>query len=93
VSVSVVNGFKCYSSCDEAKARTGRDPHPKAQTASAEQALRAEGSTQKADRPGTGPAVTFGGALTGLNAVPPVQQGEIPTPANNQTIPVLDILA
>lgn len=26
--VSVVNGYTCFSSCDEAKARQGKDPHP-----------------------------------------------------------------
>ena len=25
---SVVNGFVCFSSCDEAKAKQGKDPHP-----------------------------------------------------------------
>jgi hypothetical protein len=29
VSISVVQGYVCYSSCDEAKARHGKNPHPK----------------------------------------------------------------
>jgi hypothetical protein len=86
LSVSVVNGFKCYSSCDEAKARSGKDPHPKAQTTTEEQ-------SQEADRFGSESAVTFGGALTGLDAVPPVLPSEIPTTTNVQTGKVLDILA
>jgi hypothetical protein len=86
LSVSVVNGFKCYSSCDEVKARAGKDPHPKAQTATEEQ-------SQEADRLGSQPAVTFGGALTGLDAVPPVPAGEIPTTTTVQTGKALDILA
>jgi hypothetical protein len=30
MSVSVVQGYVCFSSCDEAKARAGKNPHPKA---------------------------------------------------------------
>ena len=26
--VSVVNGYVCFSSCDEVKAKQGKDPHP-----------------------------------------------------------------
>jgi hypothetical protein len=28
IMVSVVNGYVCFSSCDEAKARRGNDPNP-----------------------------------------------------------------
>ena len=28
MTVSVVNGFACYSSCDVSKAKKGEDPHP-----------------------------------------------------------------
>ena len=32
--VSVVNGFVCFSSCDAAKAKQGKDPHPSDSTLS-----------------------------------------------------------
>jgi hypothetical protein len=66
VSVSVVNGYLCYSSCGEATARAGKDPHPKQ-----------DAGVESGDAPGAidPPAVTFGGALAGLNAVQPVEAG------------------
>jgi hypothetical protein len=66
VSVSVVNGYLCYSSCDEATARAGKDPHPK-QNGGVE-----SGNASGAIDP---PAVTFGGALAGLNAIKPAEAG------------------
>jgi hypothetical protein len=66
VSVSVVNGYVCYSSCDEATARTGKDPHPKQ-----------DGTQEAGNTPGAAdaPAVTFGGALVSLNAAKPAEAG------------------
>lgn len=32
--VSMVNGYVCFSSCDEAKARQGKDPRPSDSTVS-----------------------------------------------------------
>jgi hypothetical protein len=65
VSVSIVNGYVCYSGCDAAKARTGQDPHPKTDS----------GQPGAPTAPTAGgvqnPAVTFGGALASRNAVPP----------------------
>jgi hypothetical protein len=73
VSVSVVNGYLCYSSCDAAEARAGKDPHPK------------QDGTQETDKtPGAAdpPAVTFGGALASLNELKPVEAGAAADGAN-----------
>jgi len=63
VAITIVNGYLCTSSCDAAKARTGQDPHP-----------RSEINQTANSRPATteSAAVTYGGALTGQNAVAPV---------------------
>jgi hypothetical protein len=81
VSVSVVNGYLCYSSCDAAKARAGRDPHPKPDTAQAPPRT-----------PGT-PAVTFGGSLTALNDANPGDAAASVTGAASAQRPAIDILA
>jgi hypothetical protein len=64
VSLSVVNGFLCFSSCDAAKALQGKNPHPKPHTPHA----------SRTDQP----AVLYGGNLnqsgSGSNAVPPASQ-------------------
>jgi len=71
MSVSVVNGFLCYSSCDEAKARAGKDPHPRPQAASEDQA------TDQATGLNAQPAVTFGGSLaTTRDGVAPADAGQ-----------------
>jgi hypothetical protein len=73
VSVSVVNGFLCYSSCDQAKARQGKDPHPKQDgSGDASNSVSGQQDSSKATGAPNDPAVTFGGALSGLNAVQPV---------------------
>ncbi len=65
MSVSIVNGYVCYSGCDAAKARTGQDPHPKSD------AGQPGGSTAPTAGGVQNPAVTFGGALANRNAVAP----------------------
>jgi hypothetical protein len=60
VSVSSVNGYLCTSSCDEVKARAGKDPHPKTVPAGDQTA-----GTSGAER---GAAVIFGGLLAALGA-------------------------
>ncbi len=65
MSVSVVNGFVCYSGCDAAKARTGQDPHPKTDSG------RPGGSTTPTAGGVQNPAVTFAGALANRAAVAP----------------------
>jgi hypothetical protein len=62
MSLSLVNGYVCYSSCDEAKARAGKDPRSK-------QAIPEPPSGAGA---ADGPAITYGGTLSALNVVQPV---------------------
>ncbi len=69
MTVSVVNGFLCYSSCDEAKARAGKDPHPRAAPAS----MQPQDGAGEIDAQ---QAVVFGGALAGLNAVTPTDASQ-----------------
>jgi hypothetical protein len=65
VSVSIVNGYVCYSGCDAAKARTGQDPHPTTDSSQPGAATTpTAGGVQN-------PAVTFGGSLANRNAVAP----------------------
>ncbi len=63
MSISIVNGYLCTSSCDAAKARTGQDPHPRSATSQTPNAR---------PDPTRTPAVTFGGSLAGQNAAAPV---------------------
>ena len=62
MAITIVNGYLCTSSCDAAKARTGQDPHPQSATNQAPNA-KPDGTQS--------PAVTYGGSLTGKNAVAP----------------------
>ena len=62
VSISVVNGYLCMSSCEAAKARTGQNPHASSATSQTANAKPDGGPTA---------AVTFGGSLSGRNAVAP----------------------
>ncbi len=66
MSVSIVNGYVCYSGCDAAKARTGQDPHPKSD------ANQQSGTTTPTAGGVQNAAVVFGGSLAGRNAVTPV---------------------
>ena len=61
MAISVVNGFVCTSSCDVAKAKKGEDPHPNLHLG--------DSSEDKQDGKSglDGPAVLFGGALSGLS--------------------------
>jgi hypothetical protein len=61
VSLTIVNGYLCFSSCDAAKAATGQDPHPKSQQPGATTTPTAGGVQN--------PAVTYGGSLAGRNAL------------------------
>jgi len=56
MTVSVVNGFVCYSSCDVSKAEQGKDPHPGAGNVDQDSE---SSSPARADQP----AVVFGGSL------------------------------
>ena len=63
MSLTIVNGYLCFSSCDAAKAATGQDPHPRSQQPGAATTPTAGGVQN--------PAVTFGGSLASRNAVAP----------------------
>ena len=54
MTISIVNGYVCMSSCDVAKAKKGQDPHPSTH------ATESDGRDRADDR---GPAVLFGGVL------------------------------
>jgi len=81
VSLSIVNGYVCYSGCDAAKAATGQNPHPKSDT------NQQPGATTVPTAGGAqNPAVVFGGSLANRNAVAPIgtpRQGG----ATNGTVP------
>ncbi len=62
MSVSVVNGYVCFSSCDAAKAKQGQDPN--APPGAAQDPSKQDASKAK---PHDGqPATLFGGALKDL---------------------------
>ena len=85
MSLSVVNGYLCYSSCDELKARAGKDPHPKQDIVQ---------ETRNEVGAGAAPAVTYGGALAPLNAVRPVIANSTAAAAKLNSQPTsIDILA
>jgi hypothetical protein len=81
MAISVVNGYVCTSSCDVAKAKQGRDPHP---------ALDA-GKGEAQDGAARGPAVLFGGSLSsahGAEAVQPSDASSDPTNTGNRKVGV-----
>ena len=90
MTISVVNSFLCFSSCDVAKAMKGENPHP-----------RADATTKPAEKSPEAsridePAVVLGGALKmpGSNGVAPSGAGQStnPTTLSNQNNEI-DILA
>ena len=85
MSISIVNGFVCTSSCEVAKAKKGEDPHPLTGAAkiAAEKEATANDST-KVDPLST--AVVFGSALANLRAVPPVDATAPANPANPRVV-------
>ena len=88
MSISIVNGYLCFSSCDAAKARAGENPHPA--TPGAKQAS-ANGATDT----GRGPAVLFGGALRDASAGNAVNAADAPAGSGPATAwtRMLDLLA
>jgi hypothetical protein len=75
----------CTSSCDAAKARTGQDPHPRSEINQTPNARPAGIASA---------AVTYGGALTGQNAVAPADAaGPADAARNNPASGALDIRA
>ena len=65
MSVSFVNGYTCFSSCDAATARSGKDPHPKTPGLNDNTEPSAKTDSKRDG------AVSFGGALAGLNSDQP----------------------
>jgi hypothetical protein len=92
MSVSVVNGFVCYSSCDVSKAKQGKDPHPSTSAGNANQ-------DSEASRPGRAdePAVVFGGSLLRTSAIDSVNAVADTQAANDASLSrskfALDVLA
>ena len=87
MSVSIVNGYVCYSGCDAAKARTGQDPHPNGDSSNA-------GAPTSPTAGGVqNPAVTFGGSLADRNAVAPARDAQQAGTTNGSPRPSLDLYA
>jgi hypothetical protein len=76
VSVTVVNGYLCTTCSEAAKARSGHNPHAQSPT-----------DQNAPSDPTQTPAVVYGGALSGRNAVAPSGTASAPPP------PTLDIRA
>jgi len=83
--VSVVNGYVCFSSCDEAKAKQGKDPHPTDNQNSAN-------PTQKSAFDGQPASILDGALKDRANAASSVGPADkVSVPATNR--PSVDILA
>jgi len=76
MAVTVVNGYLCTTCSEAAKARSGQNPHAPSPT-----------NPNAQSDPTQTPAVTFGGSLTGQNAVAPAgsasQSGNPASPSVN----------
>jgi hypothetical protein len=92
MTVSVVNGFVCYSSCDASKAKQGKDPHPSTGAGNANQDREPSGPG-RADQP----AVVFGGSLLRPTAADSVSAVESAQAANSAALSrskfAVDVLA
>jgi hypothetical protein len=91
MSISIVNGYVCFNSCDARRAETGKNPHDN--PGQLDNDPRAN-SHKPAGTPDDQPAVTFGGALKDLmtaNAVTATSAATAVTP--NSARPTLDVLA
>jgi hypothetical protein len=87
MAVSVINGYVCYSGCDAAKARTGQDPHPKADTS------QQSGATTPTAGGVQNPAVVFSGSLADRNAVAPVGTSQQVAATNGPPPNLVDLYA
>jgi hypothetical protein len=88
MTISIVNGFVCTSSCDLAKAKKGEDPHPHTGAAkiAAEKEEAAKDPTKVDPLGAHDPAVVFGGALANVRAVPPVDASTLADPAHPRLV-------
>jgi hypothetical protein len=93
MSISFVNGYLCFCSCDVAKARKGEDPKkasdPDAQDLKEKQGQEISGASRSGQA-----AVVFGGALTDLTSrVTPTDDAYAAVAANRQNYgPSVDLL-
>lgn len=70
MAISYVNGFLCTCSCDVSKAKRGEDPHPSTDPTKTDSKKKdAAGGDQRTD----GPAVLYGGSLSGPSSPDGVQ--------------------
>lgn len=67
MAVTVVNGYLCTTCSEAAKARSGQNPHAQSPTSQTPDAQSDPTQT---------PAVVYGGALTGHNAVAPTSPSQ-----------------
>jgi hypothetical protein len=94
MTMSVVNCYVCYSSCDVSKAKTGQDPHPATGLAKDVDKDGPSSSLGLADQP----AVVFDGALRRTAAadriapIDGVAQPAEPTPLSRAGF-LVDLLA
>jgi hypothetical protein len=89
MSISIVNGYVCTSSCDVAKAKKGQDPHP-AEGLEASEKAGSGGQIGGATRDR---AVVLGGSLADLahpSAVKPV--GAVDGTATSNTSSVTNLV-
>jgi hypothetical protein len=89
MSISIVNGYVCFNSCDVKRAETGKNPHDN--PGQLDNDPRAN-DHKPVGSPGDQPAVTFGGALKDLvtaNAVTAAGASTAVTP--NSAQPHLDV--
>jgi hypothetical protein len=71
MSISIVNGYVCFNSCDVKRAETGKNPHDNPGQLDNDPRANKHPSDPAS---GNQPAVTFGGSLNGTvtaNAVSP----------------------
>jgi hypothetical protein len=61
MAISYVNGFLCTCSCDVSKAKRGEDPHPSTDPTKPDSEKDAAAGDARTD----GPAVLYGGSLSG----------------------------
>jgi hypothetical protein len=87
MSVSVVNGYLCFSSCDEATARQGKDPQ-------AQPGALGEAGKDKTSGFNHRPATVLDGLLKDLASAVNGAAAAAPTDNNGQpTLPTVDRLA
>jgi hypothetical protein len=89
MSISIVNGYVCFNSCDAKRAETGKNPHDN--PGQLDNDPRAN-NHKPVGTPDDQPAVTLGGALKDLmmaNAVTATSGSRAVTP--NSAQPALDI--